>query len=65
MSTRKTKVKSSSTRRKANAKLGYGETNKNVNTLRKIEKANAEEKQDISDFETGADMEDVEDAFER
>ena len=45
MSTRKTKVKSSSTRRKANAKLGYGETNKNVNTLRKIEKANADEKE--------------------
>lgn len=45
MSTRKTKVKSNSKRRKANAKLGYGETNKNVNTLRKIESANKEEKE--------------------
>jgi len=44
MSTRKTKVKSSSKRRKANAKLGYGETSRNINTLRKIEKANQEEK---------------------
>lgn len=44
MSTKKPKVKSTSNRRKANAKLGYGETNKNINTLRKIEQAQNLEK---------------------
>lgn len=52
MSTKKPKVKSSSNRRKANAKLGYGETNKNVNTLRKIEKANSDENEgDTHDYD--------------
>lgn len=51
MSTRKPKVKSSSRRRKANAKLGYGETSKNVGTLRKIEKANSDEKEIETEIE--------------
>ena len=38
------KVKSSSKRRKSSAKLGYSEINRNVNTLKKIEQANQEEK---------------------
>ncbi len=37
-------IKSKSKRRKSHAKLGYGQTNKNVSTLRKLEKINQEEK---------------------
>ena len=37
-------LKSKSKRRKSNAKLGYGQMNKNISTMRKIEKANQEEK---------------------
>lgn len=44
MSTRKPKVKSNKTGQNANSKLGYGETCKNVSTLRKIEKAISDEK---------------------
>lgn len=40
----KPSVKSKSKRRKSHAKLGYGQINKNVSTLRRIEKANQEEK---------------------
>ena len=40
----KPKVSSKSKRRKANAKLRWEQTNKNVGTLRKIEKANQEER---------------------
>jgi hypothetical protein len=41
----KASVSSKSKRRKPHAKLGYGQTNKNVGTLRRIEKANQEENQ--------------------
>ncbi len=41
----KPKVSSKSKRKKANAKLGYGQTNRNIGTLKKIEKANQEEKE--------------------
>lgn len=44
MSTRKPKVKSNKTGQSSNSKLGYGETSKNVSTLRKIEKAISDEK---------------------
>lgn len=49
MSNRKPKVKSGKLRRKANAKLGWGETNKNANTIRKIEK----HQQDFNYYNTG------------
>ena len=42
---RRTKPAVSSKRGKKVAKLGYGQTNKNINTLRKIEKANEDETQ--------------------
>lgn len=45
MSTRKPKIKSNKTGQTSNSKLGYGETSKNVSTLRKIEKAISDEKE--------------------
>lgn len=39
----KRSVSSKSKRRKPHAKLGYGQTNKNIGTLKKIEKAIQEE----------------------
>jgi len=65
MSTKKPKVKSTSPKRKSNAKLGYGETNKNVNTLRKIEQAKDQESEipnldwmgtDTSELESDDDL---------
>lgn len=44
MSSRRKKIKSSSKRRKPHAKLNWSEEDRNINTLRKIEKANQEEK---------------------
>lgn len=41
----KPKVKSSNRNNKANNKLGWGMGNKNVGTLRKVEKANQDEKE--------------------
>jgi hypothetical protein len=43
----KKSVSSKSKRRKANAKLGYGQVSKNVTTLRKLEAVNQEEKETI------------------
>ncbi len=53
----KKKVSSKSQRRKANAKLGYGQTNKNINTLRKIQKVQQEEKMVFFDPEWIQDTE--------
>lgn len=39
----KPKVSAKGRRRKLHAKLGYGQINKNINTLRKLEKLNQEE----------------------
>lgn len=40
----KPKISSKSKRRKVNTKLDYGQVNRNVNTIRKIIKANHDEK---------------------
>ncbi len=40
----KPKISSKSKRKKTNTKLGWGQRNRNVNTLRKLEKINQEEK---------------------